>query len=217
MPRIRYLLVAAALVTACASETFDLLPVDGEGGQTGTGHDGGEGGDAPPVSGFGGGGTGGSGGAGSGGKAPAGGSFGTGGSVSGAGASGPKPDGSCQTRADCEQYEAFQECHPDWEVCVQCYEDEHCGVEYQCEFFSGLCQPRCDDDGDCPLHEPHCLADICVECSEPAHCKDEDKPVCRAFNCFPCRTDLNGEDDCPVGKHCYRGRCELEPAPQPRP
>jgi hypothetical protein len=219
MPRIRYLVVAAALATACESETFDLLPVAAEGGQSGTGHEGGEGGDAPPASGVGGSGLGGasSGGAASGGKAPTGGSFGTGGYVAGTSGTGTKPDGLCEDSDDCEQYGSFNKCHPDWEVCVQCYEEDHCGVDYQCEFFSGVCQKRCDADADCPLYRPHCLSDICVECGEQAHCKDEDEPVCRAFSCLPCRTDLNGEDDCPEGKHCYRGRCELEPAPQPRP
>ncbi len=114
-------------------------------------------------------------------------------------------------------------CHPEWNVCVECYEDAHC--------HNGICidsvcveQPECAADKPCPdgLYCDYNLM-LCVECLGDEHCpegfeclnhtctekkppcdSDEDCPeglVCNTHNneCVECLTD----EQCPVSEWCY--------------
>ena len=89
----------------------------------------------------------------------------------------------CDTDADCES--GF--CHPDWFVCVECYEDGQC--------HNGICvDSECQELLACDFETP---------CPKDLVC-DYDLNLC-----VECVTD----DQCPDGKECVHHFCQDEAAP----
>lgn len=124
----------------------------------------------------------------------------------------------CLSDNDCDE-----RCHPTLNVCVECYESDHCGrrntcdpISFTCEqpCFGGRCQPgricdpasdtcvECLSDNDCDGAERCDLTRrSCVECTSNADCAaNVAENVCHPTEneCVGCASDA----DCNIGEAC---------------
>ncbi len=102
----------------------------------------------------------------------------------------------CGSDADCDG--GF--CHPDWFVCVECYEDAQC---HKGICVDSVCQelPECDVDVPCPegLFCDYEL-NLCVECVSDDQCPEQQ--VCQDHFCQDPKPPCDTTDDCPEGMVC---------------
>ena len=102
----------------------------------------------------------------------------------------------CDTDADCDS--GF--CHPEWFVCVDCYEDAQC--------HNGICVANeCQDLLVCDIETP-CPKDLvcdyelnlCVECADDDHCPEGQE--CVEHYCQDVAVPCESTEDCPPGLVC---------------
>src|SRR5690606_18880471 len=68
-------------------------------------------------------------------------------------------------------------CHPEAQVCVECYEDSQCDDKRGPRCLAGRCH-ECRVREDCPSFEPHCVAGTCRRCISSLECTDPLAPHC---------------------------------------
>jgi hypothetical protein len=209
----RAIFLGLGLASACAGETFDLLPRNPT-----QGGDGGGAGDSPR--------------AGSAGAAGKGGTAGKGGNA-GTDSVPPPEGGSSGWPGECPSGNCFPFCEKDEDCgfgvcllsrysgrCVECLNEDHCPRDENCDRLTNSCMVACtpEDESDeanpdCPGSRPHCSAsrnDVCVECVFEEHCTDAVDKHCSWDNrCVQCRFNRDCANPSPVCETNYDADFEL--------